>query len=375
MRPIRTAFLLAGALLAAAACGHKGAILAPLTRVPKPVGALTAGQKGGRVLLKWTAPGAYIDDRPLPSSAVYEIWLLRNDKTEAALDRNLAVTKLWPRAFKLGSVDIYGRPLDAAAASPAGPAGEKSLAPKTEIDWDWAMTPEDWKATRLIVGVRVNAGKRSFSDFIYMGWWPRTMPAAPGKPSAKVFADRIEVRWTAPALNMDGTKPPLLKGYNVYRASPGQRPILLNSAPIAVPYYMDRAFEFGKPYVYAVRALTGDRSPYVETEASEGLAYTAVDTFPPAPPKKPTAVTAVGLVTLIWEAGPGEAAAGFRVWRKIDDAEFKLLTPQAIMENTFTDTTVERGHRYEYAVSAVDAAGNESARSESLTEIIKDAQR
>jgi hypothetical protein len=202
------------------------------------------------------------------------------------------------------------------------------------------------------------------------------MPAAPGKPRAAVFADRIEVRWNAPTLNMDGSKPPVVKGYNIFRSAPGEAVARLNSAPLAAAYYMDRSFEFGKPYAYFVRALTGDKTPYIETDDSEPLEIVAADTFPPEPPKGLVSVTAVGMVTLIWEAKPGTDTAGFRVWRRTDDeAEFKALTTAAIAENTYTDTTVESGHRYEYAVTAVDGAGNESARSESLTETIKGGGR
>ena len=139
---------------------------------------------------------------------------------------------------------------------------------------------------------------------------------------------------------------------------------------------MDRDFSFAKPYAYSVRALTGDTAPYVESDDSEVLEITPADVFPPGPPKSLTSVTTVGMVMLIWEMGPGPDTTGFRVWRKMDDeAVFKPLTLQAITENTFTDKTIESGHRYAYAVTAVDAAGNESARSEVLTEIIKDAGR
>ncbi len=52
--------------------------------------------------------------------------------------------------------------------------------------------------------------------------------------------------------------------------------------------------------------------------------------------------------------------------------EFVLLTPQPIAENAFNDTTVEKDKRYHYAVTAQDNSGNESRKSESVSEIIKD---
>ena len=44
MGKIRPATVLGLAILAAAACGRKGPILEPLTRIPQPVASLAAGQ-------------------------------------------------------------------------------------------------------------------------------------------------------------------------------------------------------------------------------------------------------------------------------------------------------------------------------------------
>ena len=49
------------------------------------------------------------------------------------------------------------------------------------------------------------------------------------------------------------------------------------------------------------------------------------------------------------------------------------MTPAPISENTFTDDQVEAGGRYQYAVTALDRTGNESGRSEVLTETGKGA--
>jgi len=52
--------------------------------------------------------------------------------------------------------------------------------------------------------------------------------------------------------------------------------------------------------------------------------------------------------------------------------EFVLLTPQTIAENAFNDATVEKNKRYHYAVTAQDRSGNESRKSRSVSEVIKD---
>jgi hypothetical protein len=372
MKACRTVFILGFAAVLAGACGRKGEILPPLAFVPQPVQTLTTGQRGGRMLLDWPASTAYIDGRPLPPSAATEIWVLRNTAEEANVPREGAVAGFLDKARRLAVLDVYGRPIlenNAALPLPGTP-------PLGAFHWEWTLTPDDWKATRLIFGVRVKAGRRAYSDFVYMGRWPQQISLPPSQLRTVVRVDRIEIRWTAPDANLDGSKPPLVKGYNVYRNTPSGTPVRLNMSPVAAPYFMDRDFEFGARYFYHVAALSGAAPPYVESDDSEALEITPVDIFPPAPPAGLESVTAPGLITLIWERSPETDIAGYRVWRKAaGESEFKALTPAVIPENTFTDGAVEKGLRYDYAVSAVDRAGNESPRSAVLTEVIKDPER
>jgi len=52
--------------------------------------------------------------------------------------------------------------------------------------------------------------------------------------------------------------------------------------------------------------------------------------------------------------------------------EYISLTPLPIQENAFNDTNVEKNMRYYYAVSAQDKSGNESPKSQSVSQAIKD---
>lgn len=372
MRITRRAVFILGYAALACSCGRKGEILPPLALVPQPIQTLTTGQRGDRVVLDWPASTAYIDGRSLPSSAVTEIWALRNKAEEANVPRDRAVVGFLGKARRLAVLDIYGRPVleNKTIAPPPG------TLPLAAFHWEWTLTPDDWKATRLIFGVRVKTGKRTFSDFVYMGRWPRSVSRPPSPLRAVVRVDRIEIRWTAPSANTDGSTPPSLKGYNVYRKSSSGLPVRLNNSTVAAPYFMDRDFEFGVPYSYHVTALSGTEPPYIESDDSDVLEITPADVFPPSPPSGLESVTAPGLVTLIWERSSETDLAGYRVWRKTaGESEFRALTPAAIPENMFTDTAVEKGVRYDYAVSALDRAGNESPRSSVLTEIIKDSGR
>jgi hypothetical protein len=369
MKTIRLMVFLGGWVLVAAACGHKGPVMAPLTREPKTVESLTAAQRGGRVILTWTPSGVLIDGRALAPTARYEIWVLRNPASVPELTEAAAAEEFPEKGERLGVFDVYGRPDNKKEA--AGPA--PASGPVKEFRMERTMTPEDAKAGRLDFGARVVNGKRDISDFVLAVVRPIKTPLPPGGLSSGVFSDRIEIRWSVPEANADGSGPPQLKGYNVYRQSPGQDPVLLNITPAPMPIFMDVSFEFGQRYTYRVAAMTGDDAPYVESELSAPIEVAPVDIFPPATPKNLQSLTAVGLVTLIWEAVTEPDLAGYRVWRQRDDEkEFKSLTPNVITENTFSDDKIERGHRYSYAVTAVDLKGNESPRSEALSEFIKE---
>jgi fibronectin type 3 domain-containing protein len=64
---------------------------------------------------------------------------------------------------------------------------------------------------------------------------------------------------------------------------------------------------------------------------------------------------------------------GYRVWRREEGtAEFRLLTPDPIKENAYSDRDVTKGKTYVYFVTALDKSGNESARSETISDRIRE---
>ncbi|HBB65924.1 MAG TPA: hypothetical protein DEF68_03235, partial [Elusimicrobia bacterium] len=87
------------------------------------------------------------------------------------------------------------------------------------------------------------------------------------------------------------------------------------------------------------------------------------------PPSAPTAVSAspaeAGGVEIIWSAGPGEAPAGFRLYRSTSAiTSVSGLPYRAVVGGQSTDQPQTDGVYY-YAITAVDLAGNESAMASS----------
>jgi fibronectin type 3 domain-containing protein len=71
-----------------------------------------------------------------------------------------------------------------------------------------------------------------------------------------------------------------------------------------------------------------------------------------------------------WSAGTESDLAGYNVYRSVNGAVETLVSVESA--NTFTDNTVEAGSSYSYAVSAVDLAGNESARQTTANVLVWD---
>ncbi len=94
------------------------------------------------------------------------------------------------------------------------------------------------------------------------------------------------------------------------------------------------------------------------------------DVFPPAPPQDLAAVVLPGdtpgylLVDLSWSISVEPDFAGYRVYRSEDPGtRGQLLNSELLPTPSLRDTSVQSAHRYWYAVTAVDRAGNESAPS------------
>jgi hypothetical protein len=347
---IATAALLG---LLAAACGRKGSIRPPLVLVPQPVENFRASQQGDRIVLEWTNPTASIDGSPLAEIGGIEIWAA--DKA-AAIPAGAVLLK------DLGAGEMASLPIGKAA-------GDRTLL------YSFVPQGKDRFGKPLALAVRVRDARRKrlseFSPAVMVTYV--LVPNPPLDLRITAAENRVELHWDAPAANIDGSAPAAFKGYNVYRAEAGGPPVRLNGKPFPERAFDDTDFVFGKTYTYVVRASVSGEEPYAESADSPTAVVTPKDVFPPAVPGGLTAASGGSVIMLLWEAGREPDLAGYRVWRRIaGKGSFESLTARPVAENTYSDGAAARGVRYEYAVSAVDKAGNESARSVAVSEILKE---
>jgi fibronectin type 3 domain-containing protein len=115
-----------------------------------------------------------------------------------------------------------------------------------------------------------------------------------------------------------------------------------------------------------VRAFAATSTGAAEGADSAVVEITPEDAFAPSPPTEMRAVASETAVEISWNPSPEADLAGYVVYRRAGAGEWARLTTELLATPTFSDRSVVRGQQYEYAVSAADTRGNESARSAAI---------
>ncbi|MFN0085316.1 MAG: fibronectin type III domain-containing protein [Blastocatellia bacterium] len=200
----------------------------------------------------------------------------------------------------------------------------------------------------------------------------------PGRPRAMQREKEIEITWAPPAVNESGTEPANAAAYHLYRRAGGEF-VRINPEPLLTPRFVDREFQFGASYEYAVSALShplndANLANAIESNRSELLAYTPKDVFPPAAPTSVTIASINSSVSLFWPLNTEPDVEGYNIYRSEDEsappAQWIRLNPTLHKTASFRDDRVLAGKKYAYQITAVDAYGNESPRSEKVSEIV-----
>lgn len=191
-----------------------------------------------------------------------------------------------------------------------------------------------------------------------------TKPTAPsGLQASASNPNQVNLSWTAATDNVGVTN------YNIYRGANGATPALIATTTSAATSFTDTAVTASTPYTYQVSAqdAAGNIGP---------LSGTASVTTPASgdttPPSAPTGLAAEEVfyneIDLGWmgSTDSGTGVSGYRVYRKAPgETGYTLLATTVgtgAGHNSYVDTTVKPSSTYSYQVSAVDGAGNESAK-------------
>jgi hypothetical protein len=345
-------------------CGKKGPLELPLTRTPRPAEGFSVFQRGDNAVLEWTNPRTSVDGRSSVDVEEIEIWLFEKEKMEPDVSPGPEnVERMAGLAARISKKEISLFILPAARGS-------------ARISYPLDIGGERSAADSLTFSLRVKANGGRLSEFSTpVTLKIQTCARPPENLEIRTDEGFIEIRWSPPQSNVDGSTPVLIKGYTVYRSDRGRRPRRLTDSPVPGSRYLDREFEFGSVYRYFVRTCSTADEPWLESEDSTGREIVPLDIFPPEAPEGLTAIAGEDRISLSWKARPEPDLAGYRVWRgTADESDRILLTPRLVTANYFEDPSVERGVLSFYSVSALDRSGNESPRSESVALVLKEGE-
>ncbi len=318
-------FLVALAAIFLAGCGYIGDPLPPLANVPGRVKDLAAVQRGSRIIVQFSVPDTTTEGHPIP-----------------------APVKLDLRA---GAADQFDENQWAASARQIPPGAITDHIAHFEIPCG------EWTGKEIIFGVRMvggNGKQSGWSNFVVVP--VLTAPVRPTAVTAVATAGGVRVTWQGAGGE-----------FRVFRKEDAAEYAL--AATVQRPEWLDAATEFGKPYTYMVQSLVKQGEKIAESDLSESIALTPVDTFPPAAPIGVRASTAPNSIELNWERSPEPDLNGYRVYRATGGGALEKLADVSVVP-AYSDRAVEAGKTYRYAITALDRTGNESARSAVLEVVV-----
>lgn len=336
-------------------CGKRKPPLPPKERVSQRA-ELSGFQRGSSVVLSWKMPARNAGKGSVINISRVDIYRLAEPANSPLV---LSEEEFASRSLLIGSLPVKDSDF-----------GLKTMTYNDKLEF--AGQP-----ARLRYSVRfTNASgqKASFSNFLLIEPAAK-VAAAPTSLSVEISQDAVKLNWIAPPTNVDGSTPPNLIGYDVYRsASEKETAKLLNKTPVKEPKFDDAFFDFGKDYFYFVRAVSvGTDAAPVESQESNIVKVKPVDTFAPSPPAAITLAAGQNVISIFFAINPEKDIAGYKIYRSTEpDAEkstWLLLTRDILTKNTFQDTKVESGNTYYYFITATDKAGNVSQPSGVVSEI------
>jgi fibronectin type 3 domain-containing protein len=189
-----------------------------------------------------------------------------------------------------------------------------------------------------------------------------TAPSAPDGLTATGGDKQVSLTWNAASDDTGVT------GYRVYRQNAdGSWPTTATATTAAATRsFTDTGRTNGTAYTYRVTAIDAAGNESAPSATASATPQAPPDTTAPSAPGGLTATSGDTKVTLSWSASTDNVGvASYRIYRQNADGSWPLTstgnTPSAT--RTFTDSGLTDGTAYTYRVTAIDAAGNESAPS------------
>ena len=250
-------------------------------------------------------------------------------------------------------------------------------------------------ATYAVELLNLHSRSAGLSNQVHVPLAPISPP--PANFRAQVTADGVALTWNCE--QSPNPSPHLRYTERIYRrTAEGGTDVTLADVECTVGHFEDRIIEWQKTYEYRITGVTQVMGPpgnglcpkasSQESEAPSPECVTATvegddsppqkvftnDVYPPAVPAGLQAVFSgpgqAPFIDLVWAPNTDADLAGYNLYRQEPGGQSVKINNELIKAPAFRDNNVSAGKSYIYAVSAVDARGNESARSEEASESV-----
>jgi hypothetical protein len=344
------------ALLISAGCGKRKPPLPPIEKVPQRV-EISGFQRGNKIHLSWTMAARNAADGSVLNISRADIYRLTEPANSSS---NLSEEEFASRSTLIATI----------------PISDSDFARKQMTFTDTLNFAGQSARIRYAIRFANATGQKAgFSNFLVI---EPTAKAAdvPKDLKFNVSQNSIGISWNPPTQNIDGSTPPNILGFNIYRIDDEKNvQKVLNNSPVTNNEFADKTFEFERNYTYFVRTVSlGSNGVPLESADSEVIKVFPKDNFPPSAPGSVTVAASPNTISIFFASNIENDIAGYKIYRSTDrnlpKSEWSLLTPQLLTTNTFQDTSVESGKTYFYYLTAVDKFGNVSETSDVVSETV-----
>jgi predicted phage tail protein len=334
------------------ACGKRKPPLPPIEKVSQKV-EISGFQRGNQIRLSWTMPNRNAPDGSLLKISRADIYRLAEpiNSPESLTEQDFA-----NRSTLIATM----------------PVTDADFARKTLNYYDTLQfAGQNIRLRYAVRFVNDSGSKAAFSNFLLIEPIAK-IANFPSLSPVRYTQDEILLNWQSPETNIDGSKPANIIGFNIYRASAKEETAkLINQTPITNNEFTDKNFEFEMNYRYFVRTVSlGANAEPVESQESNIIEILPKDTFPPNSPNSLTIAATPNSISIFFVPNSERDLAGYKVFRSTDKENWQLQTEKLLQTTTFQDTKIESGKTYYYYLIAVDKFGNESEKSEIVSEMV-----
>ena len=327
----------------------------PSLKVPQAVTNLSAVRTGGEVNLTWTMPRRTTDKLLLKEAMHVKVCRAESHEATCVLAGQLTLMPGTEASFHetLPAAQATGRP--------------RALSYFVEVENERGRAAGPSNMAHVVAG---------------------SAPPPVTELRADVRKGGVALHWTA----LPGEDAPVRLQRKLLTApkartkrdplGPAEEPAeqnLLVSEHASVGQALDKGSRFGETYEYraqrVARVSIGSETLELAGGWSDPVRVAVQDVFPPDAPEGLAAVAAApetgAAIDLNWQPNTEADLAGYVVYRREADRAWQRVSPEKLLTvPAFHDTSVQAGHSYRYAVTAVDQGGHESQRSAEAEETV-----